>query len=101
MERLEFWPDYNGALLWTGKGERVPLDAVPLPQDLIEQAHRWVASYDDSKLPWEPTRDDEWLGEGQRLFVELRRELLTHGFDLQPDEDFWVPKDGAEEIPPG
>ena len=91
MKVLEFWPDYSGALLWTDTGERVSLETVPLPRDLNEQASRWLVTYDDSKLPWEPTRDDEWLAEGKRLFVDLRRELLKHGFDLQPNEDFWAP----------
>jgi hypothetical protein len=101
MKILEFWPDYSGALLWSDNGKRVSLDDVPLPRDLIEQAYGWIAEYDDSKLPWEPTRDDEWLSEGKRLFVDLRRELLKHGFDLAPDEDFWAPRDGVDEVQPG
>jgi len=87
---LEFWPDYSGVLLWTADGRPVPLADMPLPKDLTEQAERWVADYDDSKLPWEPTRDEQWLAEGRRLLVELRRVLLEHGFDLQPNEDFWA-----------
>ena len=95
VKTLEFWPDYTGALLWTGTGERVSLEDMPLPRDLIEHANRWIAKYDESKLPWEPTRDEEWLSEGKRLFADLRRELLKDGLDLQPDEDFWAPRDGA------
>ncbi len=95
MKTLEFWPDYSGALVWTGDGERVSLEDVPLPQDLIERAYRWVAAYDDSKLPWEPTRDDAWLAEGIRLFADLRRELLALGYELQPGEDFWAPQGGG------
>ena len=101
MKMLEFWPDYSGTLLWTAKGERVSLDDVPLPRDLIEQADRWIADYDDSKLPWEPTRDDEWLSVGKRLFVDLRRELLKHGLELEPNEDFWAPRAGTEGVQPG
>jgi len=97
MRKLEFWPDYAGALLWTDSGQRVPLDDVPLPPDLVAHANRWIAKYDDSRLPWEATRDDEWLSEGKRLFADLQRELLDHGFDLQADEDFWAPRDQGEE----
>jgi hypothetical protein len=101
MKMLEFWPDYTGALLWTVKGERVSLEDVPLPEDLIERARRWIGQYDDSKLPWETTPDDEWLSDGKRLFVELRRELLTHGLDLETNEPFWTQRDGAEHGRPG
>ena len=101
MKKLEFWPDYSGALLWTDAGERVALEDVPLPRHLIDQANRWIAGYDDLKLPWEPTRDDEWLSEGRRLLADLRRELLDHGLDLQPDEDFWAPRDQEERLGPG
>jgi hypothetical protein len=90
---LEFWPDYNGALLWTATGQRISLDVVPLPQELIERAQCWIGEYNDSRLPWELTRDDEWLSDGQRLFVDLRRELLTQGFALKPNEDFWAARD--------
>jgi len=96
MKMLEFWPDYAGALLWSANGERVPLDDVPLPEDLIERARRWIAEYDDSKLPWEPTRDDEWLSQGRLLLVDLRRELLPHGLELEPNEDFWTQPGEAE-----
>jgi len=92
MRMLEFWPDYSGALLWTPDGERLSLDDVPVPPELRNRADRWVAEYDDSRLPWEPTRDDEWLLHGRRLFEDLRRALLEHGFDLRPDEDFWWPQ---------
>ena len=90
MKMLEFWPDYAGDLLWTDTGERIPLEDLPLSEELVERAHRWIGEYDDSKLPWEPTRDDEWLSDGRRLLVDLGRELLGHGFDLKPNEDFWA-----------
>jgi hypothetical protein len=90
MERLTFWPDYTGALLWTDRGERVSLEDIVLPGDLVERAEGWTAGYDDSKLPWEATRDDAWLAEGQRLFADLRRELESQGIDLVSDEDFWA-----------
>jgi len=95
MDRLTFWPDYTGALLWTEGGERVALeDATPSP-DLIGRAQRWVERYDDAKLPWEATRDDEWLTEGRRLFAELRRKLADRGIDLVSDENFWAAEDGT------
>ena len=90
MKTFEFWPDYNGALLWTANGERVPLEDVVLSPGLVERARRWIGEYDDSKLPWEPTRDATWVAEGRLLFVDLRRELLEHGADLVPNEEFWT-----------
>jgi len=90
MATFEFWPDYGGALLWTERGERVSLDQASLPRELVDRAERWVAGYDDSKLPWEPTRDDYWLSEGRRLLADLRAALDEQGIDLVPDEDFWA-----------
>jgi hypothetical protein len=100
MNVLEFWPDYGGSLLWSAAGQRLALEDTPLSGDLVERARRWVARYDDSKLPWEPTPDAEWLTEGRGLFQDLRRELLNHGFDLHPNEDFWALPPGTMEIPP-
>jgi hypothetical protein len=96
MKRLRFWPDYTGALLWSDDGERVALEDVGLPRELTDRATRWIADYEDSKLPWEPTRDDDWLSEGTRLFAELRLELLELSFDLQVDEDYWAPRSPGE-----
>jgi hypothetical protein len=48
-----------------------------------------VALYDDSKMPWQPSRDDDWISEGRSLLDELQRELFGHGIDLQPDEEIW------------
>lgn len=90
MTTFEFWPDYGGALLWTDGGERVSLDELSLPVDLVERARRWIVDYDDSKLPWEPTRDEAWLGEGRRVFAELRGALLERGIELEPNEEFWA-----------
>jgi hypothetical protein len=101
MRTLEFWPDYSGAMLWTDRGELVRLEQLPLPPELLERSHRWTSQYDDSKLPWEATRDDEWLSEGKRLFVALRLELLNHDIDVRPGEAFWLAHDESEEAPPG
>jgi hypothetical protein len=100
MKMLEFWPDYAGALLWSADGERVSLEDLPISGDLTERAKRWIAGYDDSKLPWEPTQDHDWLTEGRSLLSDLRCELLEHGLDLQPNEDFWTEPSGAEDVPP-
>ncbi|OGO54341.1 MAG: hypothetical protein A2V84_04345 [Chloroflexi bacterium RBG_16_70_13] len=99
MTIVEFWPDYDGALLWDESGERVPLAELSLPPDIVARAARWIAEYDDSKLPWEPTRDEAWLAEGRLLFAELRRELFARGIELQPNEPFWPEPD--ESSPPG
>ncbi len=90
VKTFEFWPDYGGALLWTANGERVALEDMHLSQGLVERARRWIDTYDDSKLPWEPTRDAAWVSAGRLLFVDLRRELLEHGIDLEPNEEFWT-----------
>jgi hypothetical protein len=89
-ERLEFWPDYGGALLWTG-GVRIDPNELPIPAALAVQAAQWIARYDDTKLPWEPTRDEAWLDEGRRLFEALRDELWTSGIELVAGEDHWRP----------
>jgi hypothetical protein len=90
MKTLEFWPDYNGALLWTANGGRASLEDLPLSAGLVERARLWVGTYDDSKLPWEPTRDAAWVAGGRLLFIDLRRELLEHGIGLEPNEEFWT-----------
>ena len=53
--------------------------------------NRWVERYDDSRLPWEPTRDDAWLAEGRRLFVALRAALAVLVIELVAGEDHWLP----------
>jgi hypothetical protein len=50
----------------------------------------WIGTYDDSKLPWEPTRDAARVSKVRLLFVELRRELLERGVHLKPNEEFWT-----------
>ena len=87
---LEFWPDYGGALLWSG-GVRLDPRELPLSPQLVVAAANWVALYDDTKLPWEATRDDAWIAEGQRLFETLRDELWAHGVELVAGEDHWRP----------
>lgn len=88
--KVEFWPDYGGALLWAG-GIRLDPNELPISADLALEVLRWVAAYDDSKLPWEPSRDDAWLAEGRRLFEALRDELWASGIELIAGEDHWRP----------
>lgn len=97
MRRIEFWPDYSDALLFTDRGLRIALDSLALPDPLIATALRWVRDYDDSKLPWETTRDESWLSEGRRLYAALRTELAGQGLELVAGEDYWVSTDA----PPG
>jgi len=87
---IEFWPDYGGSLLWSG-GFRLDPNELPLPSELIVTAARWVGAYDDSKLPWEPTRDEAWVAQGRQLFETLRDELWKHGLELVAGEDHWRP----------
>jgi hypothetical protein len=100
MTTFEFWPDYNGALLWDKSGERIHLAELSLPPDIVARAARWIAEYDDAKMPWEPTRDVVWLADGRRLFVDLRRELLPQGIELEPNEPFWVEPDETSPLGP-
>ena len=86
--KLEFWPDYGGALLWAA-GERVDLRELPLSPDLVGPASVWLADYDDAKLPWEPTRDDAWLAQGRHVFGALRDALWEHRIELVAGEDHW------------
>jgi hypothetical protein len=88
--RLEFWPDYGGALVWAA-GKHVELGTLTLSRELVGAATRWLAEYDDARLPWEPTRDDDWLAEGRRLFEALRNELWKDGVELVAGEDHWRP----------
>jgi hypothetical protein len=87
--KLEFWPDYNGALLWDADGRGVALESLPVEPPLREAAIRWLSGYDDSKLPWEPTADQEWLVEGRKLLKDLRQTLSPHGIEIEPNEDYW------------
>lgn len=87
--KLEFWPDYSGALLWDEEGRHVALESLPVTPAIREAAARWLTDYDDSKLPWEPTADHEWLARGRTLLTELRLALSPNGIDIQPDEQYW------------
>jgi hypothetical protein len=55
MGRLEFWPDYGGALLWTQAGEPLELASLALPAALRHEAVRWVERYDDNQAHREET----------------------------------------------
>ncbi len=57
----------------------------------MRTAAGWLSEYDDSKLPWEPTADEEWLARGRSLLSDLRLALSPHGIEVNPDEDYWEP----------
>ncbi len=71
----------------------MPLALAPLSltEALVDEAARWTERYDDSKLPWEPTRDDAWLADGRRLFVALRAALAELGIELVAGEGIRLP----------
>jgi ketosteroid isomerase-like protein len=85
--RLEFWPDYEGALLHDGAA-RVRLAVLPLPSDLIDRASRWVAAYDDASVSG-PDADEGWLAEGRLLFAVLRDALAIHRILVYDWEGIW------------
>jgi hypothetical protein len=85
--RLEFWPDYSGALLHEN-GIVVSLEALPLARAERDRAATWVDQYDDSTLPWE-SADGEWLAEGRALFAILRDSLARHGIVVFDWEGLW------------
>jgi hypothetical protein len=87
VTRLEFWPDYEGALLHAD-GAPVELETLGLPAELVERARRWVGAYDDAKLDPE-RRDEAWVAEGRALFAELRRELVARGLEIFDWEGYW------------
>lgn len=90
MERtLEFWPEYNGAVLWDAEGNSVALSSLPVGDDLRERACAWVAVYEDEKLPFEGAGDPGWLREGQELLVELQAALPD--YKLKTSEQWWEP----------
>ena len=67
------------------------LESLPVTATLREKAAGWLIEYDDSKLPWEPTADEEWLARGLSLLNDLRLALSPHGIEVNPDEDYWEP----------
>jgi hypothetical protein len=95
--RLEFWPDYEGVLLWKG-GHVMAIDDVALPTALAEEARRWVADYDDAKLPGGEAADPDWLEAGRRLFRDLERALAVQGIELFADEDHWAAPAGHSSL---
>ncbi|HLO35894.1 MAG TPA: hypothetical protein VK194_07420 [Candidatus Deferrimicrobium sp.] len=90
-ERVEFWPDYAGALLHVA-GRPLPLDGLSLQDAVVERATAWVRQYDDSKLPFGDRRDDAWLAEGRAIFELLRMHLATQDIALDDWEGIWTPQ---------
>jgi hypothetical protein len=85
---LEFWPDYAGAILWEA-GQPVSLDVLPIPPSLRDEARAWVQEYDDSKLPWQATRDEAWIRRGSEILKALQEALEPQGITVEPNEDYW------------
>ena len=67
------------------------LESLPVAATLREKAAVWLTEYDDSKLPWEPTADQEWLAQARTLLIDLRLALGPHDIEVNPDEDYWEP----------
>jgi hypothetical protein len=89
LRRIEFWPDYGGALLHDGE-RAVALEDLGLPEELVAAARRWVGAYDDAKL--EPaSREEAWIAEGKSLFDRLQRRLRDDQIELFDWEGYWHP----------
>lgn len=63
VQRLEWWPEYDGGPLWD-EAETVPLDDLGLAPDLVERLAAWNSSYTDDRLPIGGPGDVAWLAEG-------------------------------------
>jgi hypothetical protein len=87
MRRIEFWPDYGGALLHE-EGQRLAIDAFDVPEQLVADLRAWLGEYDDAKL--EPaTRDAAWMSRGQGLFDRLQDALRPAEVALVDWEGYW------------
>lgn len=87
---VEFWPDYQGALLHVG-GRRVELADLSMPDDLVREAAAWVRQYDDSKLPFGESPDPDWVAHGRTLFLAIHDRLAARGLTLIDWEGVWAP----------
>jgi hypothetical protein len=86
--RIEFWPDYGGALLFEG-GARMPLADMAIPADVADRATAWLATYDDAKLDGTDP-DAAWMAEGRALYALLRGVLADDGVELVDWEGIWA-----------
>jgi hypothetical protein len=83
--------DYLADPIWTRSssgagGCTVPLDRLPLGDELKSRLHAWAARFDalmDTGYEW-PSRMEEiaWVSEGRVLLETLRQEL-GWGYDVQ------------------
>ncbi len=83
--------DYLADPIWTRSssgagGCTVPLDRLPLGDELKSRLHAWAARFDalmDTGYEW-PSRMEEiaWVREGRVLLETLRQEL-GRGYDVQ------------------
>lgn len=78
--RLRFFHDYTATPLWTRAGELVPLEHLPLSDELRRRLTQWSREVDRVLMP----NDYEWPDEatrrrledvGRSLCQEVRREL--------------------------
>lgn len=90
-ETLEFWPEYDSGPLWAADGEPVPLDELPLPDDLRSRLMAWNDEFEDAKLPFDQ-HDEDWLQLGRVLLVEVRRELEPR-YKVSVTEPWWELRD--------
>jgi hypothetical protein len=87
MRRIEFWPDYGQALLFSD-GAPVDIDGLGLPAGVLAVVGAWLGAYDDAKLE-SGALDDAWIGEGKRIFALLRSLLAADGIELTDWEGYW------------
>lgn len=66
----------------------MPLDALPLPPEVIVRTAKWVDRYDDARLD-RTDGDREWLAEGRALFGILRDALAVHDIVVVDWEGLW------------
>lgn len=85
---MEWWPDYGGGLLWREDGTTVPLDSLPLQQDLQDRLRSWLSDYDDDRLPSEGDGDGVWLHTGRLLLHEVRA-ALAGSYSVSVEEPWW------------
>lgn len=88
MTQLEFWPDYGAGPLWSEDGKAVDLQALGLPDQLVERLTVWNGQYAEERVPLEGSGDAEWLSEGVVLLRRTRK-ALGSTFQIVVTEPWW------------